>query len=407
MAGRDQKLARLNRKQDRGGSSATALTLSALLSQALVAFTIEFDNEAERQMRHRTTRHGLAKQARAEQDSAGHVSTEELLRAPWLVSLVMWSNCMQFIGESGLTVAELELRARTKTNWNGMERWGYISVKPNPADSRKKPPLSAWVVHATPAGRKAQGIWAPLFGVIEKRWRERFGDADIAQLRELLWALIEKTGLDLPDCLPILGYGLFSDGPDPKRAVATGWATRERDGSHLPLSALLSRVLLVFALEFERESELSLAISANVVRVLDEEGVRLRDLPRLSGVSKESVAVSLGYLQKGRYIVIEPDPAAARTRRVRLTAKGRTAQEKYGELLGGIENIWRDRFGKETIDALRASLERLVGEPTAEQSPLFRGLEPYPNGWRASVPKPETLPHFPMVLHRGGFPDGS
>jgi hypothetical protein len=34
---------------------------------------------------------------------------------------------------------------------------------------------------------------------------------------------------------------------------------------------------------------------------------------------------------------------------------------------------------------------------------LFRGLEPHPDGWRASVRKPNTLPHYPMVLHRGGF----
>jgi hypothetical protein len=38
---------------------------------------------------------------------------------------------------------------------------------------------------------------------------------------------------------------------------------------------------------------------------------------------------------------------------------------------------------------------------------LFRGLGPYADGWRASVHKPDTLPHYPMVLHRGGFPDGS
>ena len=35
------------------------------------------------------------------------------------------------------------------------------------------------------------------------------------------------------------------------------------------------------------------------------------------------------------------------------------------------------------------------------------GLQPYPDGWRAKVRAPETLPHHPMVLHRGGFPDGS
>ena len=38
---------------------------------------------------------------------------------------------------------------------------------------------------------------------------------------------------------------------------------------------------------------------------------------------------------------------------------------------------------------------------------LFGGLEPYPDNWRASVRRPATLPHFPMVLHRGGYPDGS
>jgi hypothetical protein len=35
------------------------------------------------------------------------------------------------------------------------------------------------------------------------------------------------------------------------------------------------------------------------------------------------------------------------------------------------------------------------------------GLEPYPDNWRTDVRPPQMLPHFPMVLHRGGFPDGS
>src|SRR5579862_4464294 len=76
------------------------LPLPSLLSQALVAFTIEFDNEAERTLPHRTTRHG---------------STSGLARGPWLVSQVMWSNCMRFVSEEGITVRELERVARTKT----------------------------------------------------------------------------------------------------------------------------------------------------------------------------------------------------------------------------------------------------------------------------------------------------
>jgi hypothetical protein len=55
------------------------------------------------------------------------------------------------------------------------------------------------------------------------------------------------------------------------------------------------------------------------------------------------------------------------------------------------------------MDALRTSLDPLVeGSP----GPLLEGLRPYPDGWRAKSPI-ETLPQFPMVLHRGGFPDGA
>jgi hypothetical protein len=144
-----------------------------------------------------------------------------------------------------------------------------------------------------------------------------------------------------------------------------------------------TRVLLAFAIEFERESELSLAICANVLRVLDEQGVRVRDLPLLTGVSREAISMAS------------------------LTLKGRESQEAYRRLLGILEERWHARFGKDAIRRLRMSMERLVGEPAVERSPLFRGLEPYPDGWRALIRKPDTLPHYPMALRRGGFPDGS
>lgn len=83
------------------------LPLSTQLSQVLVAFTIECDNEFERQMPHRTTTHG------ATPDAPG---------APWLVSLVMYANCLQFLGDEGLSVRELEGLARTTTNVDGMRR---------------------------------------------------------------------------------------------------------------------------------------------------------------------------------------------------------------------------------------------------------------------------------------------
>jgi DNA-binding MarR family transcriptional regulator len=217
--------------------------------------------------------------------------------------------------------------------------------------------------------------------------------------------VVGQIDLELPDCLPILGYGLFSSGPDRQRRAPAG--PEDSGGGCLPLPALLARLLLAFAIEFERESELSLAISANVLRVLDEKGVRVRDLPLLTGVSKEAVGMAVGVLQKKHIAEVGPDQTGSRTRLVRLTPNGREAQDAYRQLLIVMEERWQARFGKNVILNLRESLEALASEPPAQTSPLFRGLEPYPDGWRASVPKPNTLPHYPMVLHRGGFPDGS
>ena len=371
-------------------NAAADLPLSALLSQVLVAFTIEFDNESERQMQHRTTN----------QTAKGGVRV-----GPWLVSMAMWSNCMQFIGERGVRGRELERLARTATNLNGMQRWGYIIVEPDPGDKRPKTPRSDWIIRATSSGQRAQEVWRPLFGAIEERWQARFGENEIRQLRDSLSAIVQQIDLDLPDCLPILKYGLFSTLPDQKRHAAV--ESGARDESNLPLPALLSRVLLAFAIEFERESKLSLAISANILRVLDEKGVRLRDLPLLTGVSKEAISMAMGILKKYRIATLEPGTTGSAMKIVRLTENGRKLQDAYRQLLGEIETRWRARFGEETIGALRNLLERLVGDATPQSSPLFLGLDPYPEGWRASVRKPETLPHFPMVLHRGGFPDGS
>ena len=61
------------------------MPLSALLSQVLVAFIVEFDNEFERQMPHRTSDHGRMQ-------GPGTV--------PWLVSMAMWSTCLRFGGET-------------------------------------------------------------------------------------------------------------------------------------------------------------------------------------------------------------------------------------------------------------------------------------------------------------------
>ncbi len=328
--------------------------LSTLLSQVLVAYTIEFDNEFESRMPHRTSR-GPASGARA---------------GPWLVSMAMWSNLMRHLPPDGAPLRDVQDLV-AMTNLGGMTRWGYVTVAPDPADGRARPPRRDLLVRPTPAGRQAQRVWRPLAGEIEQRWRERFGVA-VDRLRASLSA---STSSGLPQYLPVVNYA---------NGMRTVVAPTKRDAEP-DLAALLSQVLLTCTLDFERESVVSLPIAANVVRLLDDSGVPVRDLVARSGVSREAVGASVGFLER-RGHVVRPD------RQVLLTPEGRQARDHDRDLFGRLERQWRSG-----TDDLRAALRSLVGAP----------VPPYPDGWRAALGKPATLPHHPMVLHRGGFPDGS
>jgi DNA-binding MarR family transcriptional regulator len=277
----------------------------------------------------------------------------------------------------------------------------YIVIDAPGVPGRAKRPRRDSIVRSTAKGRKAQEIWQPLFGATEARWVERFGGADIGEPRRSLLLVADQIEFDLPDCLPILGYGLFSGIAGYKRRRSV---TGQSDFSGLPLPALLSKALLLFAIDYERDSDISLAIGANVLRLVGDEGTPLRDLPRQTGVSKEALAMSLSFLEKRRYASIKT-VAGGRSKMLELTPKGREAREAYSRRVRSIEENWRGRFGADGLRSLRASLEKLTG--AGDPSPLLRGIEPYPDGWRAARPKPESLPHFPMILYRGGFPDGS
>ncbi len=361
------------------------LPLSALLSQALVAFTIECDNEAEHSLPHRTTSHGPPR-------TGG---------GAWLVSLVMYENCLRYVTEEPLTVGELEALARTGTNLDGMRRWGYVTIDGTAKKIHKGQPGPGAVLRATAAGLRARAVWAPLAGLIEQRWRDRFGADQVVGLRDALVPLVRQLDPGLPDCLPILPASLRSQVPAlPPRPDPA-------DPAGLPLAALLARVLLSFAIEYESEAGQSLAAGATVLRVLGETGTRLRDLPSMAGISKEAASWALGLLTRAGLAAEEPDPAASRGKVARLTARGQRDQHRYHELTALIERRWQDRFGAEAPGAIRAALEPLATAHDGESPPLFGGLRPYPDNWRAQVRPPVTLPHYPMVLHRGGYPDGS
>ena len=346
--------------------------LPTLLSRALIAFTIEFDNEFEHRMPHRT--------ARGPQARSG--------RGPWLVSLAMWANFLRFVDAGGVTLTEVDDLARL-VNLGGLQRWGYVTVDDG-------------MVRLTRAGQGARRVWAPLGAQIESRWADRFGADLVTGLNDALTEVAERLDPLLPWYLPVAS--VYRVEP------ADQLLARPRPEIAPDLPALLARVLLAFAHDFEEQSRLSLALGANVLRVLSPDGVPQRDLPALTGVSREAVNVSAGFLERRELAIVEPDPAAGRGKQIRLTDKGESAQDSYRRRLAETDGAWSGP----AHDAVRAHLVELLGDGDR----LAEGLRPYPDGWRANAPYAAAtkallrdpvgaLPHYPMVSHRGGYPDGS
>lgn len=361
--------------------------LPTLLSQALVAWTIELDNEAEHRLRHRTTRG-------PEED-----------KGPWLVSYPLWANVLQYVEPQGTSMADLTARARTsRLLLGGLRRWGYVRLEPPAGETLQNPPQPAALVRPTRHARAASEVWPSLPGLIDSRWRARFGDEAVDGLSAALATIYDDLDIDPPDYLPPVFPAQSGRSESP---VLRTTPSDRRAPAAPNLATLLAGVLFAFTLDFEALSRIALPIAANTLRVLDAEGVRLRDLPVLTGVSKEANAMCSGWLQRHGCAEQIRDPDAPRGQVLRLTARGRAAQASFLRNLAETEEDWRTSRGATVIDAVRAALEPLVGDGTLPTSPLAVGLEAPAGNWRASVRPPKTLPHYPMVLHRGAYPDGS
>lgn len=144
-----------------------------------------------------------------------------------------------------------------------MERWGYVALGPESKTRRDgygsaRPTLGVGrPLHAGEALGQRSGLRSQ--EEIEARWRDRFGARGIDELRRPLEAVVSQLDVDLPECFPIVvsANGMVADLPVRER--------RSPPPRHF--SALLSQVLVAYTFDFERESELSLSLSANLVRV--------------------------------------------------------------------------------------------------------------------------------------------
>jgi hypothetical protein len=324
-----------------------------------------------------------------EADNAFEATAARQIVRPFRISLPMWTNGPRFMAHDGITVDELRSLARAACNLGGLERWGWITVgeltnKRREGYGSHRGIKGDTILRPTRAGAYARNAWPGIITSVEERWRARFGSDVIDALRSALTEVVVSMPWSPPEVHPSDGF-------------RTHVIESDTAGAEVQFVALLGQVLSAFTLEEEWSAKVSLPLGPNVLRVIDADVVRIRDLPALSGVSKEAIAMATSYLQRRALASVEPE------RRIRLTARGLDALDGY-----------RSRAFQTNRDDLRAALEAVV----VQRDSLAEGLVPPEECWRGRPPYLEqtkrlladptkALPSQPMVLHRGGWPDGS
>ena len=120
---------------------------------------------------------------------------------------------------------------------------------------------------------------------------------------------------------------------------------RARGCLGMTLLSLLSQVLMLFTLEFDRTSKTPLAICANAVRVIGNSVVPQRELPHLTGCSPETINVGW---QLKPYVNATTGVQRGRGKVLRLTPLGLKAACEYPCHVALIEKRWADEHGHET-----------------------------------------------------------
>ena len=308
-------------------------------------------------------------------------------------SLAFWANGLRLVDEAGTTLGEMRRQARGECNIGGLERWGWITVgdPPHRQGARRvgfgtsRGLRADTVLRPTRAGMDARRIWPAAVAEVENRWQHRFGADVIESIRRELAGVGTAMPWAPPQVSPADGF---------RTAVLEGGA--ETDPTEPPFVIRLAQTLTEFTLRAEAGARISLPLGENLLDPLEEKPRAVKDLPAVTGVSKEAVSMAVNFAVRRGLADLSGDRILA------LTSRGSGALADH-----------RTRQPPGARQSLHEAIEEVLARPEA----LAAGLEPPPGGWRAKRPylaqtrrlltdPVASLPRHPMVLHRGGWPDG-
>jgi DNA-binding MarR family transcriptional regulator len=112
------------------------------------------------------------------------------------------------------------------------------------------------------------------------------------------------------------------------------------------------------------------AAHVEVWRYPGPENQRPLDLATQTRMSKQALNYLLGQLEQLGYLTREPDPSDQRSKRVRLTPRGRAASRAIYEIVQQVEQEWEQQLGPRKYGQLRRLLVHLytITTPADDQA---------------------------------------
>lgn len=258
-----------------------------------------------------------------------------------LPSLDLWSNLVRVVGESGTDRSHLPNLTRLskralRSRISAAERQGWVQLqKCDPGLDR---------LFLTARGKIAEGGWKELHTIAGKWWQSKIGLARANKLRSLLESSVAMLPLEHPHYPASYGAAdatiTGNDGQD--------WKAVPRENrdtvAGLPLTALVSQLLVAFAMDYEKMSPVALSLSAAIVCRIPPEGCWLRELRNPIGAS---ALIRHGFLQSS---------GARGKQHVILTSKGLNVKSAYNRRVMLVEAAWNHKFGEDLFMGLRGIL---------------------------------------------------
>jgi DNA-binding MarR family transcriptional regulator len=146
-------------------------------------------------------------------------------------------------------------------------------------------------------------------------------------------------------------------------------------GADFPGNPLIGLLLRLLYQHYSQEIESALReagfddirpAAANVFPFVSPDGITVSDLADLAQVRKQTMAQAVEQLERTGYVERRPNPHDRRSRLVFLTQRGASVRPVTHAAAERVEHRWAELTSPGELEALRASLRRLLTELRAQ-----------------------------------------